>query len=377
VWRDLGVPAGDQLSALYGINNAGAVAGFSFASLPGTPTDNRWQAIWAPAGATSVQALTVLAPDSFNYAINDSNVIVGCLNRYDDVYPDPHRAFVYANGAVTDLHALLSPTQGTYDFTCARDISRGGEVVGEVELSGSPRRGFLYHGGAVSLLVRGAAYLSDARAVSNAGKVVGQGRLPSFVADQALVYDVASGSISSLGVEATGAYNSRPNDVNTAGDVVGMMFLLTGERAFLARAGQVFDLNDLIPAGSEWVLQEAISINDRGQIVGRGYLTSSPTVTRYFLMEATAPQPALDGLIAQVRALEAARFLSHGNATAMIAVLRIADRFLRRDLEGFSVRALEIFVRHVDTLIRTGRLSPTKGQPLVDEANRIIGLLTS
>ena len=38
--------------------------------------------------------------------------------------------------------------------------------------------------------------------------------------------------------------------------------------------------------------------------------------------------------------------------------------------------ALEAFVHQVDTLIRTGRLSPTKGQPLIAEANRIIdGLL--
>ena len=38
--------------------------------------------------------------------------------------------------------------------------------------------------------------------------------------------------------------------------------------------------------------------------------------------------------------------------------------------------ALEVFVRQVDTLIRTGRLSPTKGQPLIAEANRIIDALT-
>ena len=48
-WRDLGVPAGDQLSTLFGINNAGAAVGFSFASLDGG-ADNRWQAIQAAGG---------------------------------------------------------------------------------------------------------------------------------------------------------------------------------------------------------------------------------------------------------------------------------------------------------------------------------------
>ncbi len=373
-WQDLGVPAGDQLSALFGINSAGAAVGYSFVSLPGP--DNRWQAISVPAGATSVQALSVIAPDSFAYAINDSGVVVGCLNNYDDNYPDPHRAFLYANGSVTDLHALLA-TQPTLDYTCARDVNNAGDVVGEVQQANAPQRGFLYRNGVATRIEQGASFLTNARAVSNAGKIVGEGRLVGFTADHALVYDVATGTIASLGLEATGAYNSRPNDVNSRGDVAGMMFLGVGEHAFLASGGQVFDLNDLIPAGSEWVLQEALSINDRGQIVGKGYLTSSPTLTRYFLMHASAPAPSISGLIAQVRALHAAGFLGRGNATALIAMLRIAERFSRHDCERGSVRALEIFVRHVDMLIRTGRLSPAKGQPLIDEANRIIDVLTS
>ena len=375
-WLDLGVPAGDQLSTLFGINSAGAAVGFSFVSLPGP--DNRWQAILAPANATSVQALSVLAPDSFAYAINDSGAVVGCLNRYDDIFPDPHRAFLYANGSVTDLHALLATTP-TMDFTCARDVNNAGVVVGEFQSSTAPQRGFLYRNGAVTLLAQSpTAYLTNARAVSDLGKVVGEGRLAGFTADHALVYDVATVTITSLGLETTGAFNSRPNDVNAAGAVVGMMFLGVGEHAFLASGGQVLDLNDLLPAGTEWVLQEAMSINDSGQIVGRGYLTSSPTVTRYFLMQATAGAASISDLIAQVRALQAAGFLSKGNATALVAHLLTADRHARGRCSRLAVIALETFVRQVDRLIRTGRLSPTKGQPLIAEANRIIdGLLAS
>ncbi len=373
-WLDLGVPAGNQLSTLFGINNNGAAVGYAFASLPGP--DNRWQAILAPANATSVQELSVLAPDSFAYAINDSGAVVGCLNRYDDVFPDPHRAFVYANGSVTDLHALLA-TNPTLDFTCARDVNNAGAVVGEFQSSSAPQRGFVYQGGTVTLLAQNpSAYLTSARAVSNAGRIVGEGRLPGFTADHAVAYDLASGSVSSLGLETTGAFNSRANDVNTAGAVVGMMFLAVGEHAFLVSGGQVVDLNDRLPAGSEWVLQEAVSINDGGQIVGRGYLTSSPTVQRYFLMQATAGAVSIGDLIEQVRALHAAGFLSKGNATSLIAHLTTADRHARGRCSRLAVQALEVFVKQVDTLIRTGRLSPTKGQPLIIEANRIIdGLL--
>lgn len=377
-WRDLGALPGDQLSAFYDVNNAGAAVGFSFASLqppipPDTFADNRWQAAWAPAGATAIQALTLIAPDSFAYAINDAGVIVGCLNRYDDVFPDPHRAYLFANGTLTDLHALMSGagSQG-FDFTCARDVNAQGAVVGEVQLQNQPSRGFLYRSGAVTTLVQGAAYLTNARAINGSGLIVGEGRLAGFGADQAVLFDSANGSIRGLGVEATGAFSSKPNDINSRGDVVGTMFLNVGERAFLAAGGSVYDLNDLIPAGGDWVLQEAFSINARGQIVGRGFLNSDPTVTRYFLLDASAPLPSIGSLIQQVKALHRDGFLSRGNATAMIAELKLAERRLHSRCGRLSVLALEIFVRHVDVLIRTGRLSPGKGQPLIDQARLII-----
>ncbi len=303
-WVDYGVLQGDQLSALFSINDAGAAAGFSFASLqppipPDTYADNRWRAAWVPEGATAIEPLSPLTPDSFAYAINESGVIVGCLNRYDDVFPDAHHAFVLANGVVTDVHAQLVGAGGLgFDFTCARDVNDAGVVVGEVQLQNMPSRGFVYQNGAVTTL--GPAtypstqpYLTNARAINSQGKIVGEGRLAGFVADHALVYDLATDSFTSAGVEASGAYNSKPNDINAGGDIVGMMFLPSGERAFLAASGLVVDLTDQITDGTDWVLQEAQSINDSGQIVGRGYRTSTPTVTRYFLLNRANVAPTL------------------------------------------------------------------------------------
>lgn len=263
VWRDLGALPGDQLSVLYDVNNLGVGVGFSFASLqpplpPDTGADNRWQAVIAPAGASSIEAIAVIAPDSFSYAINDGGTVVGCLNRYDDVFPDPHRAYVYAAGTLVDLHALLTPPASRdFDFTCARDVNAAGDVVGEAQVSGSGNRGFLYRGGAVRLLQSGSSYLVNARAISSAGRVVGEGRLAGWTADHAAVYDVASATISGLGLEAAGATSSRANDVNARGEVVGSMLLASGERAYLAAGGSVVDLNTLLPPGSEWVLQDA------------------------------------------------------------------------------------------------------------------------
>ena len=373
-WRDLGVPAGEQLSVLNGINDAGAAVGFSFASLPPAPgssdPDNRWQAVLAPANATAVQQLSAIAPDSFAYAINDAGAIVGCLDNYLDAFPDPHRAFVYANGTLTELHGLLTPQPGI-DFTCARDVNGQGVVVGEIDASGL-RRGFLYRNGVATRLDQGARFMTMARAINAVGKVAGDGQLPGMSAEHALSYDVATATFASLGVEATGAFSSQGNDINGRGDVVGTMLLNVGSHAFLAAGGRVYDLNDLIPAGTGWVLQDAVSINDRGQIVGRGELASSPGVVRYFLLDASAPLPSIAALIARVEALDAARQLSHTQAAILIAYLRCAELHVRAGCPGLAAVSLELFGRSVDLLIRTRRLSAANGQPLIDEADRIV-----
>ena len=49
-----------------------------------------------------------------------------------------------------------------------------------------------------------------------------------------------------------------------------------------------------------------------------------------------------------------------------------ANRALSAHCSRLAVQSLETFVGQVDTLIRTGRLSSSKGQPLIDDANRII-----
>jgi uncharacterized membrane protein len=372
--RDLGIPAGEQLSVLNGINDAGAAVGFSFVSLPppsnSSDPDNRWQAVLAQPNATAVQPLLAIAPDSFAYAINDAGAIVGCLDNYLDLFPDPHRAFVYANGTLTELHGLLTP-QPENDFTCARDVNAAGVVVGEIDASGL-RRGFVYRNSVATRLDQGQRFMTMARAINGAGRIAGDGQLAGWSAEHALTYDVATATFASLGVEATGAAASQGNDINTRGDVVGGMLLNVGQHAFLASGGRVYDLNDLIPAGTDWVLQEALSINDRGQIVGRGVRTGSPGVVRYVLLDASAPLPSIAGLIAQVKALEAAGKLSHGQATVLIAHLQCAERHVRAGRCRLAAAALELFGRHVDLLIRTHRLSAALGQPLIDEADRII-----
>lgn len=59
--------------------------------------------------------------------------------------------------------------------------------------------------------------------------------------------------------------------INNLGQIVGSSDYHAGNsHAFLYSHRMVTDLNNLIPAGSGWVLENANGINDRGQIVGTG-----------------------------------------------------------------------------------------------------------
>jgi probable HAF family extracellular repeat protein len=338
-----------------------------------TNPDNRWRAIATSADGASVQALSALTADSFAYAINDSGVIVGCRNRYDDIYPDPHQAFVYFEGTVTNLHDLLAQTP--YDFSCARGVNRAGDVVGEVQSASAPQRGFVYRNGVAKRLETPTGYLVNARAINDLGKIAGEGRLVGFSADHALVYDVGTGAITSLAIEASGAYNSRSIDINGRGDVVGMMFTSIGERAFLASGGQVHDLNRLIQAGSEWVLQEGLSINDHGQIVGRGYRTSSPTVTSYFLATPLSPAQATEALIERVNALVALGALGKGPGHALVAKLQAAARQVSLGNFRAASQQLSAFINHVNAQIGSGQLAAHHGAELLDAAQALAAVL--
>jgi probable HAF family extracellular repeat protein len=72
----------------------------------------------------------------------------------------------------------------------------------------------------------------------------------------------------------SGAKQSWGFGINRAGVVVGKMQVPGGQfvnfHAFVTVNGKMTDLNTLIPPGSGWVLDEAYSINDAGQITGYG-----------------------------------------------------------------------------------------------------------
>jgi probable HAF family extracellular repeat protein len=81
--------------------------------------------------------------------------------------------------------------------------------------------------------------------------------------------------------------NVTPTAINGTGDVVGNA-PVNGYQvlAFLYHEGSLRDLNDLLPAGSGWQLLTAEDINDAGQIVGVGELAG---VWRGYIMTPLRP----------------------------------------------------------------------------------------
>lgn len=84
----------------------------------------------------------------------------------------------------------------------------------------------------------------------------------------------AQWTITDLGDLPGGSAFSYANDINNAGQVVGLAYDLTsGSRAFLWQNGTMTDLGDL-PGGSDY--SEAYSINNAGQVVGVSSAASAP-----------------------------------------------------------------------------------------------------
>ena len=121
---DIGNLGGTTWNTPTAINNRGTVVGFS---LPGSQNGTRnYEAfIWTAAGG--LHSLGKLPGDtrSAAFGVNDKNQVVG-LSRGG---PYGIRAFIWADGLMTDLNTLTLP--GSPYLLYANDINDSGELVGE------------------------------------------------------------------------------------------------------------------------------------------------------------------------------------------------------------------------------------------------------
>ncbi|MEK7646525.1 MAG: DUF3466 family protein [Patescibacteria group bacterium] len=252
--RDLGT-LGGSYSAAFGINNQGKVVGHTVTSLnQGVPFIYHNNVMSALEGFASPERHDATAMD-----INNNGDIVGYY--FDQV--ENHHMFIYNDGQITE----------TYEFMQPYAINNSRYVVGTSD--GYP---CIYRDGELEIISSESGYAYD---VNDAGITVGFLRINPIL-HEAFVYE--NGSM--LYIPAIGSFTrTKAYAINNHSHVVGS----SGSKAFIYAQGQTIDLNTrIIGAGTNWILAEAYSINDLGQIVGEGVNPSGES--RAFLLNPIDPQ---------------------------------------------------------------------------------------
>ncbi len=284
---DLG-SLGDGVSLGFGINATGEIVGRSYlkktVSTTGCPPTH--MCVTHPADPFSWVAGKMTDLGSLGGIFSEALAV----NRTGDVVGDSNGdAFLVHNGKMSDLGP-----------GAARGINDFGEIVG-----GTSLHAFLVSGGQMTTLpdLASSGY-SDAKGINNNHQIVGVSNNASDFAHAVLW---SNGTITDLGT--LGGTQSAAYAINGLGQITGWAQTATGAtHVFLWSGGMMTDLgtfgldpvgeainnhgvivgqsslgawiwsggtfqnlNNLIPPGSGFTLNDATAINDNGQIVANGY----------------------------------------------------------------------------------------------------------
>ncbi|MFN8588196.1 MAG: FlgD immunoglobulin-like domain containing protein [Candidatus Eisenbacteria bacterium] len=306
--HDLGTLGGVRGSGAAALSGNGRAVGYSF--ITGA---NFVHAMLNDHGVVSDLG-TLGGTQSLARAVNASGVVVGWA------YPfgvSVQRAFRWQDGVMTDL--------GTFGGNVgdAQDVNDAGIIVGSAFTVGVLERAFWWDGTLHDLGTLGGSQ-ARAYAINSWNDIVGwaspesDDRFHAFLGKPGSeLYDLGT-----LGGQTSHAYDVNENthvcgwtqisftlpdsrgffwangvmkSVGTAGGIYSAAFALndydevvgatTREDgttvAFLWKNDHLYDLNLMIPAGSDWVLERAWDIDEAGAIVGEGMLAGVP---RAFLL---------------------------------------------------------------------------------------------
>jgi uncharacterized membrane protein len=257
----------------------------------GTTTAHR-AALWTEQSGLHELPLPAGFSNSEANAVNNSGHIVGVV--YDRAFKE-HRAFTFANDTLTLLpgeqsHAysisdsdevagesLLSGTTSTGPVSwtgnairslggccggSAKGVNKNGEAIGDVYDGNGRYQAFLW------TVKSGLQAIGPSDRYSSAIAINAQGHVVVHAFSDVFLY--AGGSLNRL--DLSSRYPSQPRAINNCDVIVGSFGpFADAERAFIWDKSRGFrDLNAQIASDSGWKLESATSINDHGEIVGRG-----------------------------------------------------------------------------------------------------------
>src|SRR3981081_3640751 len=237
-----------------GINASGRIAGYS------TNSAGSYKAFLATSGKlTDIGDLG--GGSAVAYGINDVGQVVGsAVTAKGENHP-----FLYSNGKMIDLGTLGS--SGNSWWNVAASINNSGTVVGSSYVAQGNFLGFVGRNGKMTKMGPLGGSWSQAYAINNKGQITGQAYLKNGLAH---AFITSGGTLVDRGPISAPVSTTGGLSVNHSGVVVGYSTFSNTYHAFVYSGGKMKDLNKLIPAGSGWVLLDADSINDSGQIVGAG-----------------------------------------------------------------------------------------------------------
>lgn len=237
--------------------------------------------------------------------LNINNRVVGYHQNLDDQGNAlSNRAFLWANGNLSDLTPICNVPPDSSFYNAAIAINDGNTVLGSSDvcdpdgnfLSGHAvlwKNGILKDLGALGFDPNG--YSDSAPvAINNNDQVIGYSSIfdgegnwqgqHGFLWLNGTMHDMGT-----LGVDESGISFIIPYAINSQGQVVGTSTysengVAKGNRAFLYQNSTMLDLNSILPANSGLVLENALAINDKGQITAFGSRTKEKETYQVYVL---------------------------------------------------------------------------------------------